>query len=425
MRRVTREWEALRSFLPEGWEEAARETGAICRTRKVSSAEELLRVELLHFGEGLSLKETSIVAKEGEISDISSVALYKRARKSGEWLQWICEHLLEKLGTQTTPPEWLNGRRIRAIDGSHISEQGSTGSDWILHYSWDVFGLRNDFFEITSCKEGESALRYAVGEGDIILADRHYGKARAFDYITANKGDYVMRLKHKAADYYDVNGRKTDLLPLLESIGTGEVLDVPLYYKSDRKVASPLKPIRICAIRKSAEQIAHDRRSTLRNIKKYPHKKPIDPNTLRMNEYFVVGTSLREEFSAAQILHIYRLRWQVEIAFKRLKSIMQLGQLPKTDPESCRAWRMGKCCTLCCAMQSSMRAVLFPHGGICSKYLERHESLWRELSVSMLLVSQAVRPFLGIRHAITRWETIAVALAERPRRRVNMIAVSM
>ena len=78
MRRAAREWEELRSFLPEGWEEAARETGAICRTRKVSSAEELLRVELLHFGEGLSLKETSAVAREGEISDISSVALYKR-----------------------------------------------------------------------------------------------------------------------------------------------------------------------------------------------------------------------------------------------------------------------------------------------------------------------------------------------------------
>ncbi len=63
-------------LLPKGWEEKAKENKAICRTRKVGSAEELLRVELLHFGEGLSLKETSAVAKEGGISDISSVALY-------------------------------------------------------------------------------------------------------------------------------------------------------------------------------------------------------------------------------------------------------------------------------------------------------------------------------------------------------------
>ena len=135
MGKITGEWAELESFLPEGWEEKARESKAICRTRKVGSAEELLRVELLHFGEGMSLKETSTVAKESGISDISSVALYHRARKSGEWLRWMCEGMLEKLDTAVTKPEWLEGRRVRAIDGSHISEQGSTGSDWILHYS--------------------------------------------------------------------------------------------------------------------------------------------------------------------------------------------------------------------------------------------------------------------------------------------------
>ncbi len=81
MEKLTKEWEELKSFIPEGWEAKAKESKAICRTRKVSSAEELLRVELLHFGEGLSLKETSAVAKEGGISDISSVALYKRPKE--------------------------------------------------------------------------------------------------------------------------------------------------------------------------------------------------------------------------------------------------------------------------------------------------------------------------------------------------------
>ena len=55
MEKLTKEWEELKSFLPNGWEEKAKESKAICRTRKVGSAEELLRVELLHFGEGLSL----------------------------------------------------------------------------------------------------------------------------------------------------------------------------------------------------------------------------------------------------------------------------------------------------------------------------------------------------------------------------------
>ena len=343
MEKLRSEWGELKSFLPEGWERKARESKAICRTRKVGSAEELLRVELLHFGEGLSLKETSAVAKEGGISDISSVALYHRARKSGEWLRWMCEGLLEKLGTQTSKPEWLENYRVRAIDGSHISEQGSTGSDWILHYSWEIFGLRSDYFEITPSSSGESALRVPVKKGDIILADRHYGKAKAFDYIAGAGGDFVMRLKHKAAIYFDENAEKVDLLTLLRPLAAGEILDTTLYYRSERKVNAPLKPLRICAVRKSKEQAERAKRKTLRQISKHPHKKPTDQTTVEMSKYFVLGTSLSPQaFSAQHVLELYRLRWQVELAFKRLKSIMQLGQLPKTDPESCQAWLYGK-----------------------------------------------------------------------------------
>ncbi len=343
MERITQEWTALKSFLPEGWGEKAKESKAICRTRKVGSAEELLRVELLHFGEGLSLKETSAVAKEGGISGISSVALYHRARKSGEWLRWMCEGLLERLGRQTSEPEWLKERRVRAIDGSHISEQGSTGSDWILHYSWEVFGLRNDYFEITPSSSGETALRFPIKKGDIILAERHYGKAKAFDYVVGSGGDFVMRLKHKATNYFDRDGQKIDLLTLLRPLVAGEILDVTLYYRSEKKVDAPLKPLRICAVRKSKEQAERAKRKTLRQISKHPHKKPTDQTTVEMSKYFVLGTSLNSDaYPAERILELYRLRWQVELAFKRLKSLMQLGQLPKTDPESCRAWLYGK-----------------------------------------------------------------------------------
>ena len=53
----------------------------------------------------------------------------------------------------------------------------------------------------------------------------------------------------------------------------------------------------------------------------------------------LVLTSLAPEgWSAAQVLELYRCRWQIELAFKRLKSLLQLGQLPKHDPASARAW---------------------------------------------------------------------------------------
>jgi hypothetical protein len=42
------------------------------------------------------------------------------------------------------------------------------------------------------------------------------------------------------------------------------------------------------------------------------------------------------------VLEYYRLRWQIELVFKRMKSILGLGHLPKKDPISSQAWLEGK-----------------------------------------------------------------------------------
>jgi hypothetical protein len=39
---------------------------------------------------------------------------------------------------------------------------------------------------------------------------------------------------------------------------------------------------------------------------------------------------------------MYRGRWQVELAFKRLKSLLGLGHLKKVDPQGAKAWLQGK-----------------------------------------------------------------------------------
>lgn len=56
---------------------------------------------------------------------------------------------------------------------------------------------------------------------------------------------------------------------------------------------------------------------------------------------FVV-TSLPAEIPAEEILACYRLRWQVELVFKRLKSLLQLGNIPTKTKESGEVWINGK-----------------------------------------------------------------------------------
>ena len=58
---------------------------------------------------------------------------------------------------------------------------------------------------------------------------------------------------------------------------------------------------------------------------------------------FFVFTTLPEKLvKPSVVLEIYRGRWQIELVFKRLKSIIGLGHLPKQDPVGAKAWIHGK-----------------------------------------------------------------------------------
>jgi IS4 transposase len=53
----------------------------------------------------------------------------------------------------------------------------------------------------------------------------------------------------------------------------------------------------------------------------------------------VPNTSLGDgAFSTETIGALYRLRWQIEIAIKRLKSILHIDRLPAKAPDLARAW---------------------------------------------------------------------------------------
>jgi len=68
----------------------------------------------------------------------------------------------------------------------------------------------------------------------------------------------------------------------------------------------------------------------------------VRPDTLEAAGYIFVFTTLAGRIAASAVLELYRGRWQIELAFKRLKSILAVGHLKKTDPDGARAWLQGK-----------------------------------------------------------------------------------
>ena len=332
------DWVLLQGFFPAGWKEKAKELGALTRQRGIKDPESLMRMLLIHLADGCSLRETVVRAKLAEIANISDVALLKRLKKSSEWLQWIACEMVKTLGGTVKKPEWVNGYNVRLVDATVITEPGSTGTDWRMHYSLRLFGLACDFLKVTKPTVGESFSRFPVHEGDLFIGDRGYSTIKGIKHVLFHKGDVIVRLRNKSMTLHNRDGSTFNLLEQFNSLEYGQIGHWNLKVAdTGRKWIS----FRLCSIKKSPKMAEY----AIKKAKKIMNKKQrtINPETLELHRYFFVITTVPEEkLSPEQVVLLYRARWQIELAFKRLKSILGFGHLPKYDDDSAKAWLHGK-----------------------------------------------------------------------------------
>jgi IS4 transposase len=59
------------------------------------------------------------------------------------------------------------------------------------------------------------------------------------------------------------------------------------------------------------------------------------------NRYVIIITSI-EGTEASVLMELYRQRWQIELAFKRLKSLFGYNEIPVNKDQSAQAWFYGK-----------------------------------------------------------------------------------
>jgi len=331
------DWQFLLTFLPPGWQEKARELGAVQRYRRFENPEALLRTLLIHLATGCSLRETAARAKQGHISQVSDVALLKRLKAAGDWLRWMAAGVMQTWVTKQ--PEVIFGEKlhIRIIDGSTIQEPGSTGTTWRLHYSILLPTLQCNEVHITSPQTGESFQRYLVQPDDLFLGDRGYARREAIFHVLQGGGQVLVRTNLTNLPLVVEPDVSFPLLDHLRTLTGTELGDWEVYVPHDGQ----LIPGRICALKKNKIATEKARRKAMEGSRKQGYR--ARPETLEAAAYTFVFTTLkRDEFKPAKILEMYRGRWQVELAFKRLKSLLGLGHLKKTDETAAKAWLQGK-----------------------------------------------------------------------------------
>lgn len=326
-------WAILRTFLPPGWEEMARCSGALQRVRDFPNAEALLRVLLLHVANGCSLAETATRARELGI-EVSAVAVFKRLRASEQWLRWLAEQV--RSGQRQALES--QGRPVRAVEATSVSEPGSTGTDWRVHYVVNLANLQCDFFELTGVREGgETLRRVPIQPGDIMMGDRVYARPVGVAHVIQAQADLVVRLNRHALPLFDGQQGRVNVLRLCRLLKVGQVQP---WTTQVRHPQDGWIPGRLIALRRSLQATRLEQRRLQLRASRNQH--PVSAEAWEAARYFFLWTTLPGTFSALAVLELYRWRWQIELAIKRMKSIVGLGHLPKKDPTSARAWLHGK-----------------------------------------------------------------------------------
>jgi hypothetical protein len=354
---LTKEWGLITGLLPPQWRELARTTGVFRRSRKVADPDTLLFLILLHVAAGLSLRQAVARARRMGLANISDVGLLKRLRSAAPWLHALAVAMFEAGPFRRGIDAFSSGRRVRVVDATHVSEPGSTGTDWKIHYVLQLPSLECDYFEITGASGGETYKRLPIEQGDLILGDRGYAHREGVAHVLDSGGDVIVRLNRTNFPLLDKVGNRVDLLVLLR----GLVNHQPGEWSVSFDAYGRRYPARLCAIRKSVAATERTRARLVKEARK--RQRQLQPETLEVAEYTMVLTTLSKDIEKEQILELYRSRWQIELAFKRMKSLFSAGHVPKYDPQSARAWLHAKLLAVLLIERLSEEARLFSPWG--------------------------------------------------------------
>ena len=326
----------LIEYLPSNWKQLARENKAFSRSRNIKTEEDLLALNMFYITNEGSFQLASTMMKLARGISVNKNAVYERITASGEWLRSMAEALCQGMNKAYAKPKYIGERCVKLIDASDETTKGKDRTTWRLHYVFDLFGFNCSDMKLTTNSEGEKLTRHAVNENDIIIADRIYCTMSGIEHVLASKADFLLRFKSKAFILYDKAGKRIELLPYLRGLKAFENTDIQCFYKLS---CGELRPIRIVAMRKDEAAIAAAKRKMKRKVVR-KQEKQVQADTVELNEYIVIATSL--DYTNEQVIELYRARWQIEQVFYRLKSLFGYGDVPSKNENTVKAWFYGK-----------------------------------------------------------------------------------
>lgn len=370
MAETTREadWDFIEAQLPSGWRELASAMGLVRRRpahigQKVLDIGIALRLILHYVAQRGSMRLTTATAAVAGIVSISQPAFFKWMFKVGPYLEALVARMVEP-GVYAA--EKWGGYVLIAADATTVERPGAKGTTARIHYALHLSDLRPRFVRVTDEKVGERMGNFDVKANELWIVDRGYSNPPSVLDTVKGGGDILVRVNRHSLPMYDTRGRRVDVLSLLAATGKrGRAQNKTVTVKTTdgRKTKA-----RLCWIWLPKPEAEKARARAKRDGE-------TDPAELDAAEYIVLLTTApRARLNEEQIVELYRARWQVELDFKRDKSIGQLDTLPSLIPQTINAWICAKVLLGLIVRRLASQPVAIPPCGIANAILPEVEA---------------------------------------------------
>lgn len=329
------EWQALRSHLPKQYKELAIEHRQLLTqygNAKICDADTLLRFIFLHVGADLPLRQTVAVMAEAGGPRLSPMRLHKKMARAAPYLRALVEHMVS-WPTEGAPEQW-GGYVFSAVDATVVCGPGAVGTDARIHTKLRVADVSLAAVEVTDETGGETFCRFAWEPGELAVADRAYFTPRGIQHVLDAGADVLVRYRLDGAAVHDDRGETLDVLDTAAHLEVGQAMDLDVVIKLPHRTATG----RLIAYR-LPEDAADRARERLRRDK----GAQLSARVFEAAKYVLLfTTAARSRLDAARCLKAYRLRWQIELQFKRWKSLCGFDLLPNWRDDTTLAWLYAK-----------------------------------------------------------------------------------
>jgi len=255
----------------------------------------------------------------------------KKIVKCTSWLTELLDEALPKFPILEKPT--FQNREIKIIDGSMVVQEGTKGKkggkSLRIHTCHSLTKSSTGNIKLTDERTSESVKVLPINPGDIILGDAGFGKGTAIEYVVSKKADALFRAtpNHMKLTKDKKGKKKIDMAGKL-SKAKKDVLDFTCYihtangkYQKIRVIASRLPEEKAILAVKRKKRSASKKQSSIK------------ASTLIFAKWVILITTLGKEYSAMELLELYRARWQVELLFKRFKQSFKISRLPAASLE--------------------------------------------------------------------------------------------